>query len=98
MKIKNNEKYYETTSFPLANFLYAKNFQLVDIDKTEPRFHFVFINSPELEISVESFLIGKEDNQEVLIDARKMTLANKVLKDRMYADLPKSSKIINYDD
>lgn len=82
------DKYFRTTSFYVATFLFAKGLELVDIDRTaDPkRARFVFINSPERELWLESFNFGKENTPEVMIDARKFVMAIKTLKDKLYQD------------
>lgn len=84
----NKDKYFKTTSFYVATFLFAKGLELVDIDKTaDPkRARFVFINSPERELWLESFNFGRENTPEVMIDARKFVMAIKMLKDKLYQD------------
>jgi len=83
-----DNKYFKTTSFYLAGFLFAKGLELVDIDKiTNPRrAQFVFIDSPERELWLESFNFGKENTPEVMIDVRKFIMAIKMLKDKLYQD------------
>jgi len=83
-----NKKYFKTTSFYLASFLFAKGLELVDIDKLTDlkRAHFVFIDSPERELWLENFNFGKENAPEAMIDARKFVMAIKMLKDKLYQD------------
>jgi len=86
--LNKDNKYFKTTSFYLASFLFAKELELVSIDKiTDPRRAlFVFIDSPERELWLESFNFGKENTAEVMVDARKFVMAIKMLKDKLYQD------------
>ena len=82
---KNTDKYFRTTNFYLASFLFAKGLELINIDKTDPkRCVFVFVDTPEREMLVEVFNFAKEDQTEVMIDARKFIYATKRLKDKLY--------------
>lgn len=79
------DKYYSTSNFNLAQFLFAKGFELVNLDWADSkRCKFVFVNSPELLDSVEIFNFAKEDHPGVMVDARKLLLANRTLKDKLY--------------
>jgi hypothetical protein len=82
------DKYFKTTSFYVAIFLSIKGLELVDIDKTaDPkRARFVFIDSPERKLWLESFNFGKENAPEVMIDVRKFVTTIKTLKDKLYQD------------
>ena len=79
------DKYFRTNNFHIAAFLFAKGFELVNIDKTDPkRCVFVFVDTPEREMLVELFNFAKEDHDEVMVDARKMVYATKRLTDGLY--------------
>ncbi|MDD5552072.1 MAG: DUF5659 domain-containing protein [Candidatus Pacebacteria bacterium] len=84
----NEDKYFKTTNFYLAAFLFAKGLELVNIDKiTDPkRARFVFIDSPEREIYLETFNFGKENSPEIMVDARKLITAIRAVKDKLYQD------------
>lgn len=86
---RNQNKYFRSTNFYLSAFLFAKGLELVNIDKiTDPkRARFVFLDSPKRELLLESFNFAKEDSPEVLIDARKLIVAIKSLKDKLYSPL-----------
>jgi len=89
VKNKNQDnRYFRTSSFYLATFLFVKGLELANIDKTDnpKRAHFVFIDSPEREVLLESFNFGKENSPEVMVDARKFVMAIKMLKDKLYQD------------
>lgn len=86
-KDKNYEnRYFRTASFYLAVFLLVKGLELVNIDKisNSKRAYFVFLDCPEREFLVRSFNFGKENLPEVMVDARKFTMAIKLLKDKLY--------------
>jgi hypothetical protein len=83
----NNDKYYRTSSFYLASFLFAKGIELTNLDKTNPRkCIFVFVNSPETESLVEFFNFAKDESSEILVDARKFIMATKLLKDKLHQE------------
>jgi len=80
-----NNKYFRTTSFYLASFLFAKGLELVNIDRTDTKkCAFVFIDTPLRELLVGVFNFGKEDDPEVMVDARKMIAAIRQLKEKLY--------------
>lgn len=83
-----DDKYFRTSSFYTACFLYSKGFELTNVDKlTDPRrAHFVFINLPELELVLHSFNFAKEDSSEVMTDCRKFITAIKHLKNALYQE------------
>lgn len=82
----NDNRYFRTSSFYAAAFLFAKDQTLVNIDKvTDPkRAQFVFLDTPERETLLQSFNFAKEDSPEVMVDARKFVMAIKMLKDKLY--------------
>lgn len=84
----NQDKYFRTTNFYLAVFLYAKKFIITGIDKTtnSNRAIFAFENSPAIRTASESFKLAKEGDLEVIIDARRLVQAIKELKDKLYQD------------
>lgn len=92
MKRKNDnfldERYFRTSAFPLAIFLYAKEFVLANIDRVsdERRAFFVFMNSPEVEEAVERFHIGSKNDPVVMVDARQLDLARQQLKSALAED------------
>jgi len=80
-----DERYFRTTSFYTASFLFAKGLELVNLDKTNPKKAvFVFRDSPYRELLLESFNFGKEDALEATIDSRKLITAIKQLKEKLY--------------
>ena len=91
MKIKNEkqkDRYFRTSSFYVAAFLFAKGLEMVNVDKiTNPkRAQFVFIDIAERELWLDSFNFAKENSPEVVIDARRFVTAIRVLKDKLYQD------------
>jgi alpha-D-ribose 1-methylphosphonate 5-triphosphate synthase subunit PhnH len=82
------DKYFKTTNFYLASFLFAKGLELVNIDKItdSKRAFFVFIDSPEREIYLEAFNFGKENHPETIVDSRKLIVAIKNMKEKLYQD------------
>jgi hypothetical protein len=60
--IMNDNNTYKTSDTPLATYLYAEGFQIIDIDYTNPRAEFVFKNNDPLLINaVHLYTIGKGD-------------------------------------
>lgn len=53
-------RYFRTVSFYAAAFLFAKGLELVNIDNTSDkrRSEFVFIDTPERELLLQSFNFG----------------------------------------
>ncbi len=85
MNNQNTDKYYRVSSFQLACFLFAKNLELVNINKIDTKkSEFVFLNSPEREFLVQSFNFSREDAPEVMVDVRKFIMSSKMLKDKLY--------------
>lgn len=83
-----NDRYFKTSSFPVAVFLFANKMELTNIDKASnpKRASFVFVNRPELEKLLQAFNYGKENDPSVMVDARKMIMATRQLKERLYQD------------
>jgi hypothetical protein len=88
LKTKPYEKYFSSTNFYFASFLFAKGFELVNVDKiTNPKkARFVFANSPEIEDLQEIFTLGKSDSPEIMVDAKRFVMAIKSLKDQLYSE------------
>lgn len=84
----NDYRYFRTSSFYVAAFLFAKGQTLVNIDKlADPnlkRAQFVFLDSPERELLLHDYNFAQEDSPETLIDFRKAVTAIKTLKDKLY--------------
>lgn len=83
----NSDKYFRTSNFYLAAFLFGKDVELVNIDRisNSSRSQFVFVDTPQREELVEVFNFAKEDDPKVLIDARKFIMSIKMLKDKLYS-------------
>lgn len=86
MSTYQDNRYFRTSSFYAAAFLFAKGQTLVNIDKlADPkRAQFVFLDSPERELLLHSYNFSQEDSPETLIDFRKAVTAIKTLKDKLY--------------
>jgi hypothetical protein len=83
-----DDRYFRTSSFYTACFLFAKDQTLVNIDRvSDPkRAQFVFLDSPERELLLQNFNFAKEDSPDVLVDARKFVTAIKQLKEKLYQE------------
>jgi hypothetical protein len=81
-----DERYFKTSSFQLALFLFVKKMELANIDRItdSKRATFVFIDCPEREDLLQAFNYGKEDDSSVMVDARKFITATKNLKEKLY--------------
>lgn len=79
------DKYFRTSSFYAAAFLFSKGLELINIDRVDSkRSQFVFLDIPERELWLQSFNFAKEDSPEAMVDARKFVMAIKMLKDKLY--------------
>lgn len=78
-------KYFRTESFYLSVFLFSKGLELVNIDHTNSkRSKFIFRDTPERELWIEAFNFAKENSSEAMVDVRKLVMAIKMLKDKLY--------------
>lgn len=84
--MENKNRYFRTTNFNLASFLFAKGIELANIDRldSQKRQTFVFVDKPEIEELVHEFDYAKEDAEIVMVDARKLIYATKQLKEKLY--------------
>mgnify|MGYP001565291886 CR=1 FL=1 len=83
-----NDRYFRTSSFYTACFLFAKGQVLVNIDKVNDsrRAQFVFLDSSDRELLLQNFSFAKENSPDVLVDARKFVTAIKQLKEKLYQE------------
>lgn len=82
-----NRQRLSINSFYAASFLFARGVFLLGINRDNPkRCQFIFEKTPETETLLEIFNFAKDDDPEVMIDARKMVIATKSLKDKLYQD------------
>ncbi|MES2224284.1 MAG: DUF5659 domain-containing protein [Patescibacteria group bacterium] len=82
MKIKTDERYFRSSDFYLCCFLFAKNINLVGIDKDDPkRSIFAFENSVELQELVEEFFQNKAS-----VNPRLFASAIKEIKQQIYSN------------
>ena len=83
-----DSRYFRTSSFYVAAFLFANGLTLVNIDKVTDlkRAQFVFLDTPERELLLNNFNFAKEDSPEVMIDPRKFVIAIKRLKEGLYQE------------
>lgn len=89
MVVNNEDKdgrYFRTSNFNVACFLYTNEYELVNIDRSDnpKRATFVFKDRPERELLLHQFNFALPNSPEVLVDARKFSLAIKELKDKLY--------------
>lgn len=81
-----HERYFRISSFYPAAFLLAKGAELVNVDKISDtkRANFVFAEPMFCEELLHAFNYGKENDEMVMVDARKMAVATKTLKEKLY--------------
>jgi len=78
---------YATSNFYPACFLLVRGMRLIEIDRTTPhRCEFVFEDRPERERLLQDFSFAPDDDPAVLVDARRMVTAIKMLKEKLYQD------------
>ena len=78
-------RYFRTTNFYAACFLFSQGLELVGISKDNPKkCEFVFVDTPERELLLSAFNFGKENSSEMMIDFRKAVISIKTLKDKLY--------------
>ena len=84
--MKDKNKYFRATNFNLAIFLFTKGLELVNIDRLEDqkRATFVFIENSQTEELIHEFDFAQENNEVVMVDARKLIYATKQLKEKLY--------------
>jgi len=85
-KPSSDPRYFYTSNFYLAAFLFAKGLELANVDRLtdKRRATFVFIESPRREEIMHTFNFAQEDDEDVVVDARKLIQAIKGLKDKLY--------------
>ena len=83
--MNNNNIKYKTTNLNLTTFLVVKDFRLLIIENSSKRKTFVFEDSPELRNMVQVFNFGKDDDPELIIDARKLFRTSKEIKTKLYS-------------
>ena len=82
-----DSRYFHLANFYAAAFLFAKGMELVNIDRTDSkRSQFVFRDTPERELLIQSFNFAPEGSPEVMLDARRVIMAIKALKDKLYQE------------
>lgn len=76
------ENQFATSDFYTAVFLLSEEYQLISIDKSDPRrFRFVFADDKDREKLLEGFFNGQAK-----VEPRKFVAAIKELKSLMYSD------------
>ena len=81
-----NKNHFKNSSLNLSVFLIAKGMQLVGIEKHQfsNKATFIFSNNLRCEQLTQIFNFAKANDPETLIDARKLLVELKNLKDRLY--------------
>jgi len=81
-----SKKYLRITSFYPAVFLLSKGLELVGINKTDnpKKVEFVFLDKERAKHFLQKYNFAKENDNEVLIDARVFVMSIKILKEKIY--------------
>lgn len=82
--MEKDNRYYRTSSFPLACFLFAKGQQIAGVNPTEEmsKKSFAFVNnSLHLEELIDKYKFGQEDDPDLMVSARVYEHTRKVLLD-----------------
>ena len=84
--MNNTNKYFKTSNYNLATFLFAKGVELANIDRldNQKRATFVFVENTQIEELVHEFDYAKENDEIVMVDSRKLIYATKQLKEKLY--------------
>jgi len=79
------EKYYRTTSLPLAIFLYAKEQQIAGVDyvSESTKKEFAFVRSAYLDELTETYKFARPDDENLLVSVRVYEQARNSLLDRL---------------
>lgn len=77
---RNDDRYFRTRNLHLATVLFAQNFTLVNVDRTDPaNCEFVFRNSFDLEQTVERL----NSQRPIFVEARKFIFSWKLLRGKI---------------
>jgi hypothetical protein len=81
----NRDRYYRTTSLPLAIYLYAKSQQVAGVDciSDSDKKEFAFVPTPHLEKLVEKYKFAERTDPELLVPVHLYELARNELLDRL---------------
>ena len=82
---KDKNRYFRSSSFPLAVFLFTKGEQIAGINPTENpnKKEFAFVKTDRLDELVEIFKFGENDDPELLVPIRLVEQARRQLLDRL---------------
>ena len=87
MNNKDTAKKFSTSNFYLACFLLVKGMSLIGLDRTDPkRCEFIFEDTSTREKLSNDFAFANENDQCLLVDARRLIAAIKNLKEKLYED------------
>lgn len=81
-----DDRYLRTTSFYVAAYLFSKNCELVNVDKTNDpkRAEFIFLNNPETDLLAHIFNFAKDQEPDLQVNVRSFITAIKNLKNLLY--------------
>ena len=82
--MKDENRYYRTTSLPLATFLYSKNQQIAGIQRLSgSKKEFAFVLTPLLEKLVDKYKFGDRHDSDLLVPVHLYEYARNELLDRI---------------
>ena len=79
-------KYFKTTSFYFAAYLFAKEYEIVSITKRRTKLKFVFVKEKNIRQEKKIFQTVPENDERVMIDARKIIIAIKALREKLISN------------
>lgn len=62
------DKHYQTSDTPLATFLITSGYSLEGIDYSQPRFEFLFLDSPKVRELASQYITGRALTEPVAFD------------------------------
>ena len=79
------ERYFRSSSLPLATFLFAKEQKVAGIHPLEgKKREFVFVKTSRLEELVDKYKFGERNEEDAMVDARLLERARQELLDRVH--------------
>ncbi|MDO8430177.1 MAG: hypothetical protein Q7S73_02320 [bacterium] len=82
---KDSDRYFRSSSFPLAVFLFARGEQIAGINHTDNpnKKEFAFVHTDRLNELCEIYKFGKDEDVELLVPIRLVEQARRQLLDRL---------------
>lgn len=86
MRLKTNtDRYFRSSSFPLAAFLCAKGEQIIDINLVDAtgKKEFIFVKTSTLEELIYKYKFGSKDDPNIFVSVHAYEYARRELLDRL---------------